>query len=955
MSGLLIWTGGTMDGTGETNANGGLELSGTGTKHLKRVLNNAGTATWTAGRVRSYHGTGAVFNNLAGATLDAKHTGDLWFDRSGTTALSEPQFNNAGLLEKTTGSGSSGFDLNFNNLSTGSVDAQIGTINLVRGGTSGGSFVAQGGATLLFSGGTHSLDAASSITGGGTVQVSGGTVNMAGTHNVTGTTRLSGGTFNLNAAGTTTLLNISGGTLAGTGDLTVSGLLTWTSGTMDGTGETNANGGMALGNTTKHLKRVLNNAGTATWTAGRVRSYHGTGAVFNNLAGATLDMQHTGTQWFDRGGTTALAEPQFNNAGLIKKTLASGTSGFDLNFNNQSTGTVDAQIGIVSLERGGTSVGIFNTAASAIIQFNGGTHTIGGGTSFTGTGITQITSGIVNMGGTVTAANFKLTGGTLTGTGNLSVSGLLIWTGGTMSGSGKTTVEAAAALNISGTSHKNLNVRMLDNLGTATWTGTGNIRASDGSVFNNIGTFDAQNDRIFDQFSGALAEFNNSGTFKKTVGTGVTTIDVVFNNTGTLDAQSGTINLTRGGGVSTGVYNAAAGAAIQFGGETHTLNAGATIIGDGSTNVSSGTLVIDAGASGGSAIAATNFGVTGGILSGAGDIKVSGTMTWTGGTMSGSGKTTVEAAAALNISGTSHKNLNVRMLDNLGTATWTGTGNIRASDGSVFNNIGTFDAQNDRIFDQFSGALAEFNNSGTFKKTVGTGVTTIDVVFNNTGTLDAQSGTINLTRGGGTSTGNFNAGATEAIQFTIGTHTLGVGATITGSGATKVAGGTLVIDPAATIAAANFGITSGTLSGAGDLNVSGTLTWTGGTMNAAGTTRILGGGAMNISGSSSKTLRERTISNAGTVTWTGGQIHTGDAASFFNTGTWDVQTDADLLHTLGGTKPVFDNGGGTFQKITGATGDTNVTVFFDNTGGTITITSGTVSFNGGTAGGGFPP
>ncbi|MCH8185482.1 MAG: cadherin-like domain-containing protein, partial [Chloroflexi bacterium] len=841
-----------------------------------------------------------------------------------------PSFNNTGMFKKTVGTSITTIDVIFNN--TGTLDAQSGTINLTRGGgASDGNFNAASIAAIQFAGGAHTLNAGATITGAGPTNVSSGTLTIDAA--ATGAGAIPAANF-----------GVTGGTLTGAGELTVSNALTWTGGTMSGSGRTTVEATAALtisGSSAKTLnERTLDSLGAATWT-GTASISSGQGAIFNN--GGTFDAQNNRT--FDYNNQLPI--PSFNNTGMFKKTVGTSITTIDVIFNN--TGILDAQSGTINLTRsGGVSDGNFNAASIAAIQFAGGAHTLNAFATITGAGPTNVSSGTLAIGAAATgasaipAANFGVTGGTLTGAGELTVSNALTWTGGTMSGSGKTIIEATAALNMSGTT-KNLNERTLDNLGSATWTGTGHINARDGSEFNNIGTFDAQNDRTFDWISGAVPVFNNSGTFTKTVGTSITTIDVIFNNTGTLDAQSGTINLTRGGGVSTGNFTASATKAVQFAGGTHTLNAGATITGDGPTNVSSGTLVIDAGASGGSAIVATNFGITGssGTLSGAGDITVSGTLTWTAGTMSGSGKTTIEATAALNMSGTT-KNLNERTLDNLGTATWTGTGNINARDGSVFNNIGTFDAQNDRTFDWISGAAPVFNNTGTFKKTVGTSITTIDVIFNNTGTLDAQSGTINLTRGGGVSTGNFTASATKAIQFKSGTHTLGVGASITGSGATKIAGGTLVIEPAATIAAANFGITSGTLSGAGDLNVSGTFTWTFGTMNGAGTTAILGSGTMILSGST-KELIQRTLSNAGTVTWTAGQINTRDDALIVNTGTWDVQTDRDLLH-ITGTKPTFDNDG-LFTKTAG-TGDTLVSVTFDNAGGTITNTSatGTLTF-----------
>src|SRR5438445_7866089 len=55
------------------------------------------------------------------------------------------------------------------------------------------------GSGLVFGGGTHTLTASSSITGGGTVSITTGTVNEAGTYNIGGVTQISGGTVNFSS------------------------------------------------------------------------------------------------------------------------------------------------------------------------------------------------------------------------------------------------------------------------------------------------------------------------------------------------------------------------------------------------------------------------------------------------------------------------------------------------------------------------------------------------------------------------------------------------------------------------------------------------------------------------------------------------------------------------------------------------------------------------------------
>ena len=456
-----------------------------------------------------------------------------------------------------------------------------------------------------------------------------------------------------------------------------------------------------MGGSIKDLRgRTIDNLGTTTWTGtGDIRS--GNGAVFNNLADAVFDVRNDEPFRGDLGGAASV----FNNVGTFRKSVTTGVTSINLFFNN--TGTVDVDSGTLSFTTGGTSTGNFDVSTtSTILQFPSSTFRLNIGTTITGVGTTLINGGTLIIGGTatstnaVTALNLDLVSGTLRGSGDLTMSanGQLDWTGGNISGTGKVTIPETAELNISGTANKDLRNRTIDNLGTTTWTGTGNIRSGNGAVFNNLagGVFDVQNDEFFsDNLGGAAPRFNNAGTFKKTVGTGTTNISLVFNNTGVVDVDSGLLSYNSGG-TSTGNFDIATGATLQFPSSTFTLNAGTTITGAGTTQVNGGTVTL------GGAVTALNLDLVGGTLNGTGDLTMAanGTLDWTGGTMTGGGKVTIPATAQLNISGTANKDLRNRTIDNLGTTTWTGTGNIRSGNGGVFNNLSgaTFDAQNDRSF-----------------------------------------------------------------------------------------------------------------------------------------------------------------------------------------------------------------------------------------------------------------
>src|SRR5438477_2516428 len=165
-----------------------------------------------------------------------------------------------------------------------------------------------------------------------------------------------------------------------------------------------------------------------------------------------------------------------------------------------------------------------------------------------------------------------------------------------------------------------------------------------------------------------------------------------------------------------------------------------------------------------------------GVLTGGGTLNVNGTLNWTsGGVMSASGITNVAAGATMNLS-PSVGYLDTRTLNLSGNTVYSGGGTIRMQNGATINNLSgaIFDAQSDGnvVHSCCSGGNGGFNNAGTFKKSAGTGSTTIlgSVAFNNVGVVQADSGAIAM-QGGGTSSGTFTANsASSTIQFDGGTQ-----------------------------------------------------------------------------------------------------------------------------------------------------------------------------------------
>jgi hypothetical protein len=400
-----------------------------------------------------------------------------------------------------------------------------------------------------------------------------------------------------------------------------------------------------------------------------------------------------------------------------------------------------------------------------------------------------------------TTVNGSLSSGTWGGSGHVSVSGTMNWMGGEISGAGSLDIAGTAALNISGTTDKTFNGGTINNAGTATWTDSGRIGGYYGGTFNNqaTGVFEAQNDSSFYNLSGGAPTFNNNtgATFRKSAGAGSTAFNgAPFNNNGTVEVQSGTVALGNGG-TGTGSYTVAASKALTFSGGTHNLSAGSSVSGDGTVNFTGGTVNV-AGSysvSGTTAVAGgtVNFNSTGGTTvngslssgtwGGSGHVSVSGTMNWTGGTIAGAGSTDIAAGAALNISGTADKTFNGGTVNNAGPATWTDSGRIAGYYGGTFNNqaTGVFEAQNDSSFFNSSGGAPTFNNNAgaTFRKSAGSGTTTMGGPFNNSGTVDVRSGMLTL------STFVQTAGSTllNGGGISIGTGTLNInGGSLGGAG-----------------------------------------------------------------------------------------------------------------------------------------------------------------------------
>jgi hypothetical protein len=611
--GTLTWSAADMAEAGTTLVNGGASFSGGGGLRSGRQLQNNSVFNWSGGSFSNDADT--VFAN--GATLNIQADGSF----SGGT------FKNSGLVVKNGGAGTTNFDATFHN--AGTVRTDSGTLSFNGDGNHTGLFISgtSSGTILRFGGGDNTIVPGATVNhphivlAGGFLNLNGNWVSSAtqqvdvssAIFNFNGVGTLSPGTLNV-SAGTLTLanggnhqprtLNLSGGNIQGGDNLNVATVLNWSGGSIFGSGQVTTPGLAISGGALKSLagtRQFINNSTAATWDGGG-NIQAGDNTVFSNPVASRLNLLSDADYL---GGT-------FNNAGQITKSGGTGTSSFAGNFNN--SGTVNVLSGTLSLDGTGNQTGTFNGTAGASSTLGlGGNITFAVNSHILGPNV-LVTAGIADVAGqyalpssrttTLTGGMLKLhngplpqfgivlniAGGTLdlqspvgiqanyTGT-TLSLSsgiyqgtssgnfGAMNFTGGTLQGSG--TVRALA-LNISSDSPKDiLGTRQLINQGdTSYWDGAGEFDNGPGAVFTNDSAFEIRNASTF---SGGT--FNNHGTMLKS-SAGTTTIAAAFNNSGTMTIGAGELRL-QGDSTHSGTVDGLG--RLRFAAGNHTLTATSTV------------------------------------------------------------------------------------------------------------------------------------------------------------------------------------------------------------------------------------------------------------------------------------------------------------------------------------------------------------------------------------------
>ena len=727
-------------------------------------------------------------------------------------------------------------------------------------------------------------------------------------------------------------LSFSGGTLNGNATLTLGtlGASDWTGGTMtfsSGGGVVVSGGGSLSisGSSTDHDfgGSAVSNSGTVNWTGGRLRS--GNGGTFTN--NGTFNDSASSDVNNDLGGTSLT----FTNgsAGTYNKT-ATGTTTFYVPLNN--SGAINVSSGRLTIHGGGTSSGSLTASGmgSDLVIDNG--YTLNSGSTVNGA--VRFTGGTVTANGTINANGLSLEGGSLHGSQTFS-GGSVTWTGGDWNATETTTVAGNATINISGGNDHDFSARAVANGGTVNWSG-GRLRSGNGGTFTNNGTFnDSASNDVNNDLGGTSLVFTNAAgaTYNKTAA-GQTNFYVPFNNSGTVNVNAGTLNLNGGGTLSSGAsLNAASGANVVFS-NSYTLGNASALTGAGNFTVTGGSF------SATGTVSVNNFSISGGRVSGAQTFK--GLLGWNGGDFNNGDSTTIDTTGTLTISGTADHDFSAHQMANNGTTNWTG-GRLRSGNGGTFTNNGTFnDTASSDVNNDWGGASAVFTNASgaTYNKNAA-GQTSFYVPLDNSGVVNVGNGTLSLQGGGTLATGGrMNASAGTHVIFGN-SYTLSDNSQLAGSGDYTVTGGTLTAN--GNISVSTLAITGGTF--AGNHTLTGSVGWSGGSLNGAGTTTIASSSNLTISGTSDHDFSARSIVNNNTTSWTGGRLRSGNGGTFTNNGTFNDTASSDVNNDWGGTAFVFSNASGaTYNKS--AAGQTNFYVPFENSGAA-NVTTGTLNLNGG--------
>jgi hypothetical protein len=544
-----------------------------------------------------------------------------------------------------------------------------------------------------------------------------------------------------------------------------------------------------------------------------------------------------------------------------------------------------------------------------------------------------ISAGAIDANGSFSINNLSFAAGKLLGSGTLDVYGV-----GTLS-SANTKLLAGFTLN---------------NHGQFNWTG-GILRPIDSTfTFNNLadGTFDIQTDSaVLSQTGGSFATmiFNNAGWLRKTAGSGSSQwIDATIASSGTIDVRSGTLTIYRGS--TSGVVNVESSSGLVLG--NFDFEAGSNFSGLGKVTVGagaapSGTARFNAD------ISVFDLTLNGTAIDGGGRLSVT-EFDWSRGHLLGSGTLNV-FSGDVNLPTTDTWQL-FRNIDNRATLAFNTAANIETGNGAVINNASAIDFFADTTLNRpqaGNGPAMTIQNNAYLSKAGGTGVTLIEAVVNNTGTISVFGGTLTLGWGGVSESGStLKAAAGATLRFQGPGYWLKSGTSISGAGRIENAGSLRA--PAALLTGHALEMNGVELAIDGDLDTN-QFNWNAGVLSGAGTTKLK---TPTIFSTDWGVLAGRTLDTDGnSLTWSGGAVNAIGTSAFGLSGAGTINSSGFFGVIVTGDTPLnfgnINNPGGLVLNNSGyfeVDGPSELHFLGPmNSSGAFVVDHGTVSFDGGGA------
>lgn len=521
-------------------------LYDTGSHTVQALTNALGDFDMAGGTLSTDTLTNDSVMNWAGGTLAAiafTNAGALLIVPDGQTLTGTALTNTGGIVV----AGASGAVTIHDDVgNSGTIDVVQGTLCLASGGTSSGSGLA-GAGLLEFTGGTFAVSGGEFLAAN--LAVVGGLLDLAAlTH--ASTIALTSGTLAATAPLSVNDFTQSGGTLVGA---LIAANATLTGGSETAPGATMLTGNSRIAGTTAiDGGHTLANTNTLTWSAGDIALNDGT-------------LVNAG--WFEILGTGGMiGSGLFVNTGTA---IVATAGDLRIDATLTSSGTIVLQSGTLCVDGGGGMSGQLRAAPGTMLQIdpstvpfavssagysaantwvNGGTLDLSATPSITFVQSLTTTAGLLGLGSRAAADYGTLfqTGGTISGSGILTVQGDATIAGGVETGPGMTTLQGDST--IDGLTFTG--GRILDSTGELEWA-RGNIVLGTGTIRNDGTCIVTASGTILG--SGSVV---NNGRMVIAAAGGQASIDVPLINTGTILVDTGTLAIDQiVGGAGTIILN----------------------------------------------------------------------------------------------------------------------------------------------------------------------------------------------------------------------------------------------------------------------------------------------------------------------------------------------------------------------------------------------------------------